>query len=285
MRWLWLRGRAPPWPALADALGAVVDVESDVTSMRAVRSAVMTHQPEVILYAGWRDAAENEAERAFTYCAEAVIGVAAAALELGAVFVFLSHPAVFGFPGAHDEAVEPRPGDVVGEAWLRGETFALRAARAQTLIVRAEPQSETEQRNLACSLRGALKREARGVLHVPSAGGGLSTHRRFPPETGPSTDASEGSGASTKRLWSEASGRPPEVELAPGVRLHDLAPGSSRRLAATSTLTVLSGKVVLSIGDRDEVLRAGHQAHLASPAELAAVSNAAVVVAEGRAGA
>lgn len=192
---LWLRGQSPAWPGLLRGLGAgaLVDVDVDVRSMRAVRSAALARRPDAILYAGLRDpeAAEADTDGAFLDCAEAPIGVAAAALELGAVAVLISHPAVFGGSGGPwRESDEPQPTTGYGEAVRRGEVFLSRAARDRALVVRAGPVLSSgltiEQKALAeravrprprrvtpiadvtlgAAIRALLVAKERGVVHV-----------------------------------------------------------------------------------------------------------------------
>lgn len=195
-RILWLKGPGPTWPGLLDGLGASgqVDAEVDVTSMRDVRSVAQKARPDAILYVGPRDEAGAEADpnAAFLYGAEAPIGVAAAALELSALAVFLSHPIVFGgAPGRHREAEEPNPGSILGEALVKGETFIQRAARGDALVVRAGPvlsQDLADERSritaggvrpvagrqltpvtdeaLGRALRGLVLAKVQGIVHV-----------------------------------------------------------------------------------------------------------------------
>lgn len=192
---LWVRGRSPPWPGFADGLGAdTVTSTVDATSMKDVRQATVEVQPSAIVYAGWRDpmAAEMDPDLAFLHGAEAPIGVAAAAMEMDAVAVLVSHPAVFGGRGGPwSEADTPRPESRYGEALHRGEVFLGRAAKGRSLVIRAGPVLgsglEAERRaliggaalvglgrrltpvsdfELGRSIRFLVEREVRGVVHV-----------------------------------------------------------------------------------------------------------------------
>ena len=196
-----------------------MDADTDVTSMRAVRSAAVQAEPRALIYAGWRDApVDAPPEQVFAHIAEAVIGIGAAALELNGRLVVISHPRVFGGLAARwSEDDTPVPEDELGEAWLRGEQFALRTVPGRALVVRAGPVIPTkasEARSALASLgpvgvrritpisdfdlgravRALVEAEATGVVHV----------------AGPETSERE-----VWRGWTEVLGEPPLSEAGP----------------------------------------------------------------------
>lgn len=191
---LWIRGSAAAWPGLEEGFGAglVVDAETDPTSMRDVRAAVVAHRPRAVLYRPPLDGrAEANPEWAFSLAAEAPIGVVAAGLELDAKPILLSDPMVFGGAGGPWLADDvPEPGGVLAESLRRGEVFFSRAAQGRGLLVRAGPILSTgleeEERRLALgwtptegrkvtpvsdhalgqALRAWLESDATGVVHL-----------------------------------------------------------------------------------------------------------------------
>lgn len=188
---LWLKSVSPAWSGFQQGLGTstVVNAEVDVRSMRDVRQSVVAVQPKAIVYAGLRDikSAEQDPNVAFGYLGEGPIAVAAAALEMNALAVFISHPAVFaGGQGKWTEADTPQPGSAYGDALLRGETFLQRAAASCHLIVRAGPvverrpcgidmpinslsrrrMSPVTDLDLGRLVRQLVEADARGVIHA-----------------------------------------------------------------------------------------------------------------------
>lgn len=148
-----------------------MDDQTDVTSMREVRAAALNAPPGALVYAGWRDADDTAASpEIFAHLAEAVIGIGAAALELERPLVFISHPRVFGGLAVRwGEEDTPVPDDEVGEAWLRGEQFALRTVPARTLIVRAGPVVPRHPREAAATLARLGRQGDRRITPISDA--------------------------------------------------------------------------------------------------------------------
>lgn len=179
-----------------------VDVETDLTQMAAVRAEVAKHTPNTVIFAGAWDAPrdrEVDMARAFARNAEAVINLAAAALEFKAVPILLSTADVFeGSGGPWSESDTPEPSSEWATSRVKGEQFLLRAAKngvvlrtgpiledgltafrrayeAQTPTPENEWVSPVGAADLGRAIRAIRAAELKGVVHV--IGGGPAVTR------------------------------------------------------------------------------------------------------------
>ncbi len=197
-----LQRRAPT----AVEVHALARHELELTDLAAVERAVGELRPELIVNAAAYtavDLAEEERERAFAVNAEAVRGLAAAAVAAASRLIHVSTDFVFAGDrsrayGVEDEA---EPLSVYGLSKRRGEVLALEGTRGEALVIRSSWLYSRYGRNFvktmlrlmrergsvdvvtdqvgsptwASSLAGAIWRaaerpELRGVLHYADAG-------------------------------------------------------------------------------------------------------------------
>lgn len=132
----------------------------DLTSMRAVRAAVMKQPIDAaVLVEGLEDPdlCEEDPDRAFTFNAESAIHLAAACREARAKAIFLSTAEVFGRRGGPwSESDDPVTLSTLARTKAQGEAFLTRAAPG-ALVLRTGPilgdRLEDERRGLAVSHR------------------------------------------------------------------------------------------------------------------------------------
>ncbi len=142
----------------------------DVTQADAVRAAITTFRPSVVIHAAAYtevDAAEANAERARAVNADGTAHVAEAARAVGARLLHLSTDFVFdgaqGRPYAPGD--EPRPLGVYGHTKLEGERAAARILDGQALIVRTAWVYSRHRRNFVLTmLRLMAERSEVGVV-------------------------------------------------------------------------------------------------------------------------
>jgi dTDP-4-dehydrorhamnose reductase len=142
----------------------------DVTQADAVRAAITTFRPSVVIHAAAYtavDAAEAEADRARAVNAEGTAHVAEAARTVGARLLYLSTD--FVFDGAQGRAYapgdEPRPLGVYGHTKLEGERAAARILDRQALVLRTAWVYSRHRRNFVLTmLRLMAERSEVGVV-------------------------------------------------------------------------------------------------------------------------
>jgi dTDP-4-dehydrorhamnose reductase len=142
----------------------------DVTQADAVRAAITTFRPSVVIHAAAYtavDAAEANADRARAVNADGTANVAEAAREVGARLLHLSTDFVFdgaqGRPYAPED--EPRPLGVYGHTKLEGERAAVRILDRQALVVRTAWVYSRHRRNFVLTmLRLMAERSEVGVV-------------------------------------------------------------------------------------------------------------------------
>jgi dTDP-4-dehydrorhamnose reductase len=142
----------------------------DVTQADAVRAAITTFRPSVVIHAAAYtavDAAEANADRARAVNADGTAHVAEAARAVGARLLYLSTDFVFdgaqGRPYAPGD--EPRPLGVYGHTKLEGERAAARILDGQVLIVRTAWVYSRHRRNFVLTmLRLMAERGEVGVV-------------------------------------------------------------------------------------------------------------------------
>ena len=142
----------------------------DVTQADAVRAAISTFRPSVVIHAAAYtavDAAEADADRARAVNAEGTAHVAEAARAVGARLLYLSTDFVFdgGQGRAYATGDEPRPLGVYGHTKLEGERAAARILDRQALVVRTAWVYSRHGRNFVLTmLRLMAERSEVGVV-------------------------------------------------------------------------------------------------------------------------
>jgi len=119
---------------------AMTHAELDITNAQAVRNAVRTHQPDVVINAAAFtavDAAESNAGMAWAVNRDGPANLASACADHGVALVHVSTDYVFDGEkqGEYTEDDPPRPVNVYGASKLAGEE-AVRCACPRHLIVR-----------------------------------------------------------------------------------------------------------------------------------------------------
>ena len=132
-------GRALQSALAGDEVLAPGHDKLDVTDAPAVREAMATFRPEVVVHAAaWTDTAgcERDPARAMAVNGEAAGTVARACAEAGAAILYVSSNEVFdGEKGAaYEEDDEPNPVNQYGRSKLEGERLVSGATKRQWIV-------------------------------------------------------------------------------------------------------------------------------------------------------
>lgn len=276
-RLLHLPSPGADWDRLELGFGGPVQIAAgvDPRSMREVRAAVVEAAPDIVVYGGYR--ARSATDAVFEWCAEATIGVAAAALEAEALLVFVSHPDV----GARTPEATPCPISPLGEGFEKGEQFATRAMRGRCLVVRP-PRAEVEAASLGRLIRRCFEAGQRGP--VPLAAEPEPAEARAEVPRAPEPAGAEARTSSSARAWAGEDPEPGLSVFGHGLCLLRLVPGQRERLEHGALEAVLrAGKVVLELADgRDRVLRSGERFEVPLGAHLVALDPSELWLVAGR---